>query len=1105
MKVGDRLLLPRRYAVDEQVNGNPIRQLLHPERTATVAARRLTSRGAPDGFVLNADAGRAVLLLGRRPKGNEGFDQVLVARPGVPAGDRQVAAGVAVNAAWVGAPDAAPSWRAPGAAAEEARRSWDGAFAFREEVKDADGKVTECGLRPPQVGALYAVLAHWRGVADPATVVMPTGTGKTETMLAILARERMPRLLVVVPGNALRDQIAGKFETFGLLRTLGVLGPGALFPVVCTLRHRPRSVEEAEDIFLRCNVVVASMQVLQGCGREVQERIAQLCGDLFIDEAHHAPAPTWSAFRKLFLAQPGNRALHFTATPFRTDGKLVEGRVIFSYPLAKAQADGYFVPIALRSVMAWERPSADEAIAAAAIEQLDADTAAGYRHVVMARTEDINRALEVIQVYARLAPHHGPTLVHSRMPEAEREAALARLRGGTARIIVCVNMLGEGFDFPNLKIAAVHDSHKSLAITLQFTGRFTRAHSDLGQATVVANVASPDMEDRLRDLYAEDADWNRLLTELSSGAVGRHTRRSDFLDGFTGPPSPVALQNVFPKMSAVVYRTGCADWAPGRAEGAIRKRARIHAGPLLNAGRRTLVFITQEQEPVPWGAVKEVSNTIWHLYLLHWDQDRGLLFINSSDNGSLHEGLAKAVCGDDVDIVDGDRVFRCLHGVNRLLLMNLGLNHTIGRAVRFSMHTGSDVGRAMTEALVGNKTRSNLFGIGYEAGSKVTVGCSRKGRLWSYLIAHDMAEWVDWCRHVGAKLLDDTIKPEDIFRHAMVPTEVTERPPLVPMAVEWDERLLRKPEHLVKIEVGDAAAPLFDVDLGPAEHTDAGPLRLRVTIAVGADARSSDLEVRFGASGARYVPAGGPLAFIDVGGKRTPLGEWLADNPPWVYFADGSVLRGDELFTPQGVANRIPYSRDRIVAWNWAGTDIRKESQKEQKRPESVQFKVIQSLLAQTGDAAFDIVVDDDDAGEAADVVAIRAAPGRIVVHLYHCKFSKETRPGARLDDLYVVCGQAQKSVRWRGDAEALFRHLQLREGQRIARGAPSRFERGDLAALRRLEGQLRGAEREFSVFIVQPGLSRAAAEGDHLELLAATETYLMETFGLPLGVIASA
>lgn len=74
------------------------------------------------------------------------------------------------------------------------------------------------GLRRPQIGALHASLAHLTRSGSPATIVMPTGTGKTETMLALNAHECFERLLVVVPNDALREQVAGKFETFGVLR-----------------------------------------------------------------------------------------------------------------------------------------------------------------------------------------------------------------------------------------------------------------------------------------------------------------------------------------------------------------------------------------------------------------------------------------------------------------------------------------------------------------------------------------------------------------------------------------------------------------------------------------------------------------------------------------------------------------------------------------------------------------------------------------------------------------------------------------------------------------------------------------------------------------------
>ena len=42
---------------------------------------------------------------------------------------------------------------------------------------------TNTGLRLPQYGALAAIQAHWSVCSDAATIVMPTGTGKTETMI----------------------------------------------------------------------------------------------------------------------------------------------------------------------------------------------------------------------------------------------------------------------------------------------------------------------------------------------------------------------------------------------------------------------------------------------------------------------------------------------------------------------------------------------------------------------------------------------------------------------------------------------------------------------------------------------------------------------------------------------------------------------------------------------------------------------------------------------------------------------------------------------------------------------------------------------------------
>ena len=70
-----------------------------------------------------------------------------------------------------------------GPTAEQARESWFAAFNFIGEDQLREGQV---GLRRPQLGALHAIHAHWSTKSDVATVVMPTGTGKTETMLAAM-------------------------------------------------------------------------------------------------------------------------------------------------------------------------------------------------------------------------------------------------------------------------------------------------------------------------------------------------------------------------------------------------------------------------------------------------------------------------------------------------------------------------------------------------------------------------------------------------------------------------------------------------------------------------------------------------------------------------------------------------------------------------------------------------------------------------------------------------------------------------------------------------------------------------------------------------------
>ena len=110
--------------------------------------------------------------------------------------------------------------------------SWSNSFSIKKENQEANEK----GLRNPQIGALYAILSHWSYSNEIGTIVMPTGTGKTETMLSILVSEKIKQLLVIVPTSPLRTQISNKFLKLGLLNELGIIPDNIKHPIVGTIK-----------------------------------------------------------------------------------------------------------------------------------------------------------------------------------------------------------------------------------------------------------------------------------------------------------------------------------------------------------------------------------------------------------------------------------------------------------------------------------------------------------------------------------------------------------------------------------------------------------------------------------------------------------------------------------------------------------------------------------------------------------------------------------------------------------------------------------------------------------------------------------------------------
>lgn len=196
--------------------------------------------------------------------------------------------------------------REPTDFSEDNDASLRGRFAF-VEVTD-----TTRGLRTPKLGALHAILAH-RSTEDtePITIEMPTGTGKTETMLAAYCHSP-GRTLVIVPSDALRTQTATKFVSLGVLPEVGAMSGDFRYPAVLVLKSAPTTTDGIDDLLRAANVIIATAQILSSCSANVRERLTSSCLRLFVDEAHHVAARTW---RTVIDAFAGKEVVQFTATP----------------------------------------------------------------------------------------------------------------------------------------------------------------------------------------------------------------------------------------------------------------------------------------------------------------------------------------------------------------------------------------------------------------------------------------------------------------------------------------------------------------------------------------------------------------------------------------------------------------------------------------------------------------------------------------------------------------------------------------------------------------------------------------------------------------------
>ena len=359
--------------------------------------------------------------------------------------------------------------------------------------------------------------------------------------------------------------------------------------------------------------------------------------------------------------------------------------------------------------------------------------------------------------------------------------------------------------------------------------------------------------------------------------------------------------------------------------------------------------------------------------------------------------------------------------------------------------------------------------------------------------AGNVLTFKEWCLEQGDKLTDEGIDGNQILTQTLIPKTIKHMPNrAAAFAIDWDGMMWDERESHFKFKLQGVESRLYNTDLVLRENDpvqgDAvffavtnGTQRIEFKMELFENRQNPDNRY----ADFRITKLTEGEATISYGRRLVELVEFLYENAPTIFFADGSSLCGTEyieLPTPPAIFNK-----NRIIQWNWEGVNLGEESQgvAPNLKINSIQYRVFQELMA--GD--YDIIYDDDNAGEIADVITMKLANNKIQIGLYHLKF-----------------GQAQKSANWKyKEAEELIDHMLRRETKHEGGFECSRIQKGDKDTLVKL---LKLAKKkipvEYSIYIVQPGASKADMSNEILTLLGVTDSYLKDKTGIDLQVITS-
>ncbi|MCD6346926.1 MAG: DEAD/DEAH box helicase family protein [Bacteroidales bacterium] len=388
-------------------------------------------------------------------------------------------------------------------------------------------------LRIPQRDGWLEIRDHYLNESTERFVgiVLPVGCGKSGLIAITPYAMQAQRVLIIAPGTRIRDQLSEDMKsssTDNFYEKCKILDLDAEFPETVVVANGAVN----HDDIANAEIIISNIQQIAGEKNRWLDKLGDDFFDLIlVDEGHHSTAASW---RQVFGRFPNARIINFSATPTRADGQLMEGRVIYSFPVVRAIRAGYVKRLTAKMLRPTELTYIDQSSGnertiglqeVIALGQQDAEFRRGIvmseetlssivdcsigelrrlRHEtgenhlkIIASALNIDHCIQITEAFR--ARGLRAAYVHSREGQDANQRVFMQLENHELDVIVQARMLGEGFDHKYLSVAMVGSIFANLSPFVQFVGRIMRVveqnqpDSPLNRGVVVfhagANVA----------------------------------------------------------------------------------------------------------------------------------------------------------------------------------------------------------------------------------------------------------------------------------------------------------------------------------------------------------------------------------------------------------------------------------------------------------------------------------------------------------------------------------------------------------------------------------------------------------------------------------------